>query len=55
MRPDPTLWGIGAQRQPREGFFGEPISAAIASVALTFAAIAIPGRLALSLVMELLS
>lgn len=54
MRPDPTLWGIGAQRQPREGFFGEPISAAICGVALTLAAIAIPARLALSLIMELI-
>ncbi|MFZ5667151.1 MAG: hypothetical protein ACOY7L_18200 [Pseudomonadota bacterium] len=60
MRPDPTLWpdpkhgDSGAQRQPREGFFGEPISAAIAGVALTFAAMAIPGRLALSFIMELI-
>lgn len=55
MRPDPTLWGLQAHRQPRHGLFGEPISAAIAGVALALAFIAIPGRLALSLVMELLS
>lgn len=54
MRPDPTLWGIGAQRQPREGFFGEPISAALCGVAFALAAIAIPGRLAMSLIMELI-
>lgn len=54
MRPNPTLWGLQADRQPRHGFFGEPISAAIAGVALTLAFVAIPGRLALSLVMELI-
>lgn len=55
MRPDPTLWGLHAHRPPQQGFFGEPISAAIAGIALTLAFIAIPGRLALSLVLELLS
>jgi len=55
MRPDPTLWGLQADRRPRHGLLGEPISAAIAGVALTLAFIAIPGRLALSLVLELLS
>lgn len=54
LRPDPTLWGIGAQRQPSQGFFGEPISAAICGVALTLAAVAIPGRVVLSLVMEMI-
>lgn len=53
MRPDSRHWGIGAQRQPREGFFGEPISAALCGIAFVLAAIAIPGRLVLSLVMEL--
>lgn len=54
MRPDPRLWNLQADRQPAQGIFGEPISAAIAGVALTFALILIPGRLALSLVMELI-
>lgn len=54
MRPDPRYWGIGAQRQPREGFFGEPISAAICGVAFALVAIVIPGRVVLSLVMELI-
>ena len=54
MRPDPTLWNLQADRQPAQGFFGEPITAAIAGVALTCAFIAIPGRLTLSLLMELI-
>lgn len=54
MRPDPRHWGIGAQRQPREGFFDEPISAALCGVAFALAAIAIPGRVVLSLVMEMI-
>ncbi len=54
MRPDPRHWGIGAQHQPREGFFGEPISAALCGVAFALAAIAIPGRPALSFIMELI-
>lgn len=54
MRPDPSLWNLQADRQPAQGFFGEPIGAAIAGVALTFTFIVIPGRLALSLVMELI-
>lgn len=54
MRPDPTLWNLQAGREPMEGFFGEPVSGAIAGIALTCAFILIPGRLALSLVMELI-
>ncbi|PXW67877.1 hypothetical protein C7451_12313 [Blastomonas natatoria] len=54
MRPDPTLWGLKADRRPQHGFFGEPISAAIAGVALMLAAIAIPGRFFLTLVLELI-
>ncbi|WP_156317907.1 hypothetical protein [Blastomonas sp. AAP25] len=54
MRPDPTLWNLQADREPQEGFFGEPISAATAGIALTCGFILIPGRLALSLVMELI-
>lgn len=53
MRPDPTTWGFQANTKPREGFFGEPISAALCGIAFVLAAIAIPGRLVLSLVMEL--
>lgn len=55
MRPDPTLWGLQADRQPRHSLFGEPISAALCGVALTLAFLAVPGRLALSLVLELMS
>ena len=54
MRPDPRHWGIGAQRLPREGFFGEPISAALCGVAFALALVAIPGRVVLSLVMEMI-
>lgn len=54
MRPDPTLWGLQADRVPQQGFFGEPISAAIAGVAFTLAAVAIPGRFLLSLALELI-
>lgn len=55
MRPDPTLWNLQAGREPQQGFFGEPITAAIAGIAIACAFILIPGRLALSLVLELLS
>lgn len=55
MRPDPTLWNLQAGREPQQGFFGEPISAAIAGIALTCALVLIPGRLAVSLVMELIT
>lgn len=52
MRPDPNLWNLQAGHKPQQGFFGEPITAAIAGLALTCAIVLIPGRLALSLVME---
>ena len=52
MRPDPSLWQLQAHRVAPHGLLGEPITAAIAGVALTCAFIAFPGRLALSLIME---
>lgn len=55
MRPDPTLWNLQAGREPQEGFFGEPISAAIAGIAITCAFVLIPGRLAVSLILELIT
>lgn len=53
MRPDPTLWGLQADRRPQYGLFGEPISAAICGTVFTLSLVAIPGRFFLSLVLEL--
>ena len=55
MRPDPTLRNLQAGREPQQGFFGEPISAAIAGIAITCAFVLMPGRLAVTLILELIA